>query len=65
LHLIIVQIARPSLLKQKTPLREIVDLDVSDSVSESCASVIGIVTNVRDYSARRMEEAFNIEEETI
>jgi hypothetical protein len=65
LHFIIVQVARPSLLKQETPLREIVDLNVSDSVSGSCASVVGIVSKVRDHSVRGMEESFHIEEETI
>jgi hypothetical protein len=54
LHLIIVQVARPSLLKQETPLCEIIDLNVSNSVSGSCASVVGIVSKVRDYSVRGM-----------
>jgi hypothetical protein len=65
LHRIIVQVPRPSLLKQETPLCEIVDLDVSDSASGSCASVVGVVAKVRDYSIWRVEEAFHIEEETI
>ena len=65
LHLVIVDVEGPSLLKQKTSLCEIVDLDVSDSVSGSCASVVGIVAKVRDHSVRGVEEAFHIEEETI
>jgi hypothetical protein len=61
LHFIIVQVARPSLLKQETPLREIVDFDISNSISRSRTSVVGIVSKVRDHSVRGMEETFHIE----